>query len=35
MRAVVSLLAGLALLGVTGAELGANARLFWQDHMDD
>ena len=21
--------------GVTGAELGANARLFWQDHMDD
>ena len=25
----------LALLAVTGAELGANARLFWQDHMDD
>ena len=35
MRAIVSLLAGLALLAVTGAELGANARLFWQDHMDD
>lgn len=35
IRAIVSLVAGLLLLAVTGTELGANARLFWQDHMDD
>ena len=35
IRRITGLLAGLLLLAVTGAELWANARLFWQDHMDD
>ena len=35
LRGLVRLAAGILLLAVTAAELGANAWMFWKSHLDD